>query len=169
MSPKIIKPKSKANLESPRDRLVVTASSWLGLGLLPIAPGTWGTFGAFPIWWALSGASPWIWVVTTVAVALFAIWISNLAEPLYPGHDASAIVIDEVAGMLVCAMFIPFTLTSAVVGFFVFRLFDIFKPPPVRWLDNNIDGGTGVVVDDLAAGVYGLAVMHGIGVLLGGW
>lgn len=160
-------PKTHPRLESTRDRLVIAASSSLGLGLIPVAPGTWGTLGAFPIWWALSGQAPATWIAVTFAVSLFAIWISSLAEPLYGEHDVSAIVIDEVAGMLVCVMFIPLTLTSAIVGFLVFRVFDIVKPPPVRWFDENVRGGLGVVVDDLVAGAMGLAVMHALRVVLG--
>ncbi len=161
------KPNTQPTLESTRDRLVIAASSSLGLGLIPFAPGTWGTLGAIPIWWALSGRGALLWIAVTLAVALFAIWISTLAEPLYGAHDVSAIVIDEVAGMLVCVMFIPFTPVTAVVGFVVFRVFDIVKPPPVSWFDKNVSGGLGVVVDDLVAGAMGLAVMHGLRVLLG--
>ncbi|MEO0812955.1 MAG: phosphatidylglycerophosphatase A, partial [Myxococcota bacterium] len=127
------KPKTKPKLESARDRWVIAASSSLGLGLIPVAPGTWGTLGAFPIWWALSGQPAWVWLAVCGLVSAFAIWISALAEPLYGAHDVSAIVIDEVAGMLVCVMFIPLTLSTAIAGFVVFRVFDIVKPPPVRW------------------------------------
>ena len=154
-------------LRGGRDRLVIAFSSAFGLGLIPVAPGTWGSLAALPFWWLLDGASPASWLVTVLGVFAFAVWISNHAERLYNRHDVSAIVIDEVAGMLVCVIGIPFSWTTATVGFLVFRGFDIVKPPPVRWFDTHVKGGLGVVIDDVVAGLMGLAVMHGFAVLVG--
>lgn len=154
-------------LRNGRDRLVITFSSAFGLGLIPVAPGTWGTLAALPIWWLLDGASLPVWLLAVVAVFGFAVWISDHAERLYERHDVSAIVIDEVAGMLVCVIGIPFSWSTVLAGFLVFRVFDIVKPPPVRWFDTHVKGGLGVVIDDVVAGVMGLAVMHGLAVLFG--
>lgn len=150
-----------------RDRAVIAGSSVLGLGLIPVAPGTWGTLGALPLWWALDQQPLWVWLVALVGVFAFSVWISGMAEALYGEHDVSAVVIDEVAGMLVCVVAVPFTWPTVLLAFVVFRVFDIVKPPPVRWFDENVSGGLGVVVDDVVAGLLGLAVMHGLIVVLG--
>lgn len=161
------KPKGGAKLQSGRDRLVIAATSVFGLGLAPIAPGTFGTVAALPLWWLADDWPILAFVALVAAITIFGTWVANLAEPLYGGHDASQIVIDEVAGMLVCVIGIPFTPVTAVVGFITFRLFDIVKPPPIRLIDKQLGGGLGVMLDDVAAGLLGLGVMHGLAVVFG--
>lgn len=134
---------------------------------MPWAPGTWGTLAALPIWWCLSGASLTAWLVVVVAVSGLSIVVASRAERLYDVHDVSEIVIDEVAGMLVCVVGIPFEVNTVLVAFIVFRFLDGVKPPPIRWCDQTISGGLGVVLDDIVAGLLGLAIMHGLGPLVG--
>jgi phosphatidylglycerophosphatase A len=113
-----------------------------------------------PLAYALRSAPVWAFVAITLAITAIGIWAADRADRAWGTHDSGRIVIDEVAGYLV-----TMTLVSRghwpplVVGFVVFRLFDIVKPPPVRWLDENLPGGWGVVLDDIAAGVIGMAVM----------
>jgi phosphatidylglycerophosphatase A len=103
--------------------------------------------------WCVSG---WQGVPLVLFIAVFcalAVWVSQQAEGLLGGKDPGAIVIDEIAGMLVACAWIPLTATTAVILFALFRLFDILKPFPVGWLDRRLSGGVGIVADDLAAGL----------------
>ncbi len=152
-----------------RRRVVLLLSSALGLGYLPRAPGTWGTLAALPIWWLIADLPWWQAGLITVGVAGGAIWVADAAERLYGAHDVQRIVIDEVAGMLVTAFLVPFRWPEVLVAFVLFRLFDMTKPPPIRQLDQKVQGGFGVVLDDLAAGVLASLLLHGARWLLGGW
>jgi phosphatidylglycerophosphatase A len=132
----------------------------LGAGYSPIAPGTCGTIVAVPLVWALAGLPIWQFAVVVLAVTGVAIWAADRADRAGGTHDSGRIVIDEVAGyMTTMALvdrghWIPLT-----VGFVVFRALDITKPPPIRWLDENLPGGWGVVLDDSAAGLIGMGLM----------
>jgi phosphatidylglycerophosphatase A len=88
-----------------------------------------------------------------LGVCGLAVWISHEAESLLGVKDPGAIVVDEIAGMAVACWGLPFSLPSAIVLFGLFRLFDIFKPFPVGWLDRRLTGGLGIVADDVAAGI----------------
>jgi phosphatidylglycerophosphatase A len=132
----------------------------LGAGYSPVAPGTCGTFVAVPLAWALASLPLWLFLTVTSAITLIAIWAAHRADLAWGTHDSGRIVIDEVAGYLVTMALVPRDSAAALaIGFVVFRFFDIVKPPPVRWLDENLPGGWGVVLDDVAAGVMGAAVM----------
>ena len=87
---------------------------------------------------------------------------SGSAETILDRPDPGCIVIDEIAGFMVALLGIPFSPHWIVTGFFIFRIMDILKPPPIRYLDKNIPGGTGVVVDDLAAGIYSNLILRGL-------
>ncbi len=91
-----------------RDRIVLSQSSVLGLGYLPRAPGTWGTLGAIPIWWAIADLHWGVAVGIITAIVLYSLWVSCAAEKIYGEHDVGKIVIDEVAGMLVTIIAVPF-------------------------------------------------------------
>jgi phosphatidylglycerophosphatase A len=149
--------------------LILASASWLGLGYLPRAPGTWGTLGAIPLWWAMARLAPWESAVITALIALASIWIAHQAERIYGAHDVQHIVIDEVAGMLVAAIGVPFAWPEVVAAFVLFRLFDMVKPGPIRWLDQNVGGGLGVVLDDIAAGAAASGVLWSMRLILGGW
>ncbi len=143
------------------ERGVLTLSSWFGLGYFPKAPGTVGTLGALPLWWLMSG---WTWPIQVLFIfvlTVFSIWISSMAEAIYGEHDVGKIVIDEVVGLLACVVAIPFTPVLVVIGFLIFRLFDITKPWPIGWVDEHVSGGFGVVIDDIIAGIIGLGLFHG--------
>lgn len=113
-----------------------------------------------PIAWALAALPVWQFAVVVAAITLIAIWAAARADHAWGTHDSGRIVIDEVAGYLTTMLFVDRASWIALaVGFVVFRAFDIIKPPPVRWLDENLPGGWGVVLDDTAAGVLGAATM----------
>ncbi|MBA3819728.1 MAG: phosphatidylglycerophosphatase A [Deltaproteobacteria bacterium] len=138
-------------------KLLATA---LGAGYSPVAPGTCGTAVAVPLVWALASLPVYQFAIVAVIVTAVAIVAADAADRAWGSHDSQRIVIDEVAGY--CITMIPVARDSFVtlaIGFVVFRCFDIIKPPPVRWLDQNLPGGWGVVLDDAAAGVMGAIVM----------
>lgn len=132
----------------------------LGAGYSPLAPGTCGTLVAVPLAWALAGLPIWQFSIVCVAVTLLAVWAAGRADRAWGTHDSGRIVIDEVAGYLVTMACVDRAHWAPLaVGFVVFRVLDIVKPPPVRWLDENLPGGWGVVLDDVAAGAIGMVMM----------
>lgn len=130
------------------------------IGKIPFAPGTFGTLLGIPICFALAGIDPAASLAVTLIFSAAAIWIAGEAEKILQTKDARPIVIDEVAGLMVTLWALPFTVQTAVAGFFVFRLLDIVKPFPIRLLEKRLPGGAGVVLDDVAAGVYGNLLMR---------
>ncbi len=136
----------------------------------PFAPATWASLLFMPFLFPFLAWPVWVQLVLTAAVMLVAILLSTRAEEFY-GHDASAIVIDEVVGMMVTFLFLPIPGNAndawlmLFVGFLAFRVFDILKPFPAGRAQ-NLPGGQGVVLDDVAAGVYAnLAVRLTLGLL----
>lgn len=141
-------------------RFVILTATWGGTGFSPFASGTVGTLGAIPLYLALARLPLPLYLLSTVAFTLFACWVSGHAERVFAEHDSGKIVIDEVAGYLVTMIGVPLSWQAVLVGFFMFRLFDITKPQPARWLDQSLKNGYGVVLDDAAAGVYACAATH---------
>jgi phosphatidylglycerophosphatase A len=132
----------------------------LGAGYSPIAPGTCGTAVTVPLAFALASLSLWQYVLVLVAIIAGGIWAADRADRAWGTHDTGRIVIDEVAGYLTTMALVDRGhWVPLVVGFVVFRVLDIVKPPPIRWLDRNMPGGFGVVIDDVAAGVLGMVIM----------
>lgn len=130
-------------------------STALGAGLIPGAPGTYGTIVTVPLAWALGRLGTPVYLAVTVLVAAVGSWAADVYCRATRRHDNQQIVIDEVAGYLVTLAPVARTPVNLLIGFVLFRLFDITKPPPVRWIDRRVGGGFGVVADDLGAGVYG--------------
>jgi phosphatidylglycerophosphatase A len=136
------------------------AATWFGAGLLPKAPGTWGSAAALPFAWGLAAAGGWRALVAASLVCFLVGWWASAVYVRRTGaDDPGEVVIDEVAGQWLVLAAAPLDPISYVVGFALFRLFDVWKPWPVRWADDRIGGGLGVMVDDILAAVYGLLVM----------
>jgi phosphatidylglycerophosphatase A len=133
-------------------RLLASAG---GLGRAPVASGTFGTLAGIPIAIALDrlvGEYALLYAATVVLLSLLAIWAADVAARDAGIKDPSFVVIDEVAGYVVTVALLPATVPVLAAGFFIFRAFDIVKPPPVAALE-RLPGGLGIVADDLAAGL----------------
>ncbi len=136
-----------------RDRWVLFIATGCGAGKVPVAPGTLGTLpGLLLAWWVTGWHVGWQ-AFFVFGFCLLAIWVAGQAAAILGAKDPGAIVIDEIAGMLVACIGLSLTLTNGIILFILFRLFDILKPFPVGWLDRRLDGGLGIVADDLAAGL----------------
>jgi phosphatidylglycerophosphatase A len=132
----------------------------LGAGYSPIAPGTCGTAVTVPLALVLAGLSVWQYAIVVAAVIGIGVWAAGRADKAWGTEDSGRIVIDEVAGYLATMTLVDRGhWAPLVVGFVVFRFLDIVKPPPIRWIDENLSGGWGVVLDDVAAGVVGMGIM----------
>ncbi len=131
-----------------------------GSGLAPRAPGTMGTLAAVPLYLLLAGLPPWLYLLVTGVVIVAGIWICDRAARDFGVHDHPAIVWDEIAGFLVTMIAVPVGVFWVVLGFVLFRLFDILKPWPIRWLDRRVHGGLGIMADDVLAGVFAAVVLH---------
>ena len=125
-----------------------------GLGYSPIAPGTLGTFAAVPLALACRDLDTSTYVAVVLLISIVGIVVSSIADHAWGTDDSGRIVIDEVAGYLVTTIAVDRGSTLALgICFVLFRFFDIVKPPPIRWIDRNVGGGIGVMLDDLVAGV----------------
>ncbi|MFH1865588.1 MAG: phosphatidylglycerophosphatase A [Candidatus Eisenbacteria bacterium] len=144
------------------------------LGYAPVAPGTVGSLGcAVLVWFAVpevthlsSPLAVGVVVLSTLAFVALAIWAAGLAERSF-GHDASRIVIDEYAGFLISVLLLPKSLFVFGVAFLLFRALDIVKPFPARRAE-ALPGGTGVVLDDVVAGIYANVLLR-VMLLVQGW
>ncbi len=133
-----------------------------GLGYAPVAPGTAGSLAALGVAWLLVHYAGWrpLWFLALAAVALVpSVWAAGVAARERGEKDPSIVVIDEVLGQWIAlAGARPLNVRSWVGALVLFRLFDIWKPPPVRQLE-ALPGGTGIVADDLMAGLYAALVL----------
>lgn len=135
-----------------KDRLIQLAGSGLGLGYLPVAPGTWGSAGGLLIWWLTlpmgRGLQALLLVVATVPAALACGACARRAGR----EDPSFVVLDEVLGMYLALLFLSPSLPWVAAAFVLFRLLDIFKPWPVSLMEKRFAGGAAILLDDLMAG-----------------
>lgn len=138
------------------------------MGNIPFAPGTWGSLLGLPLWLGMAQLETGAAVVCLLAVIGAAVWVADRAERVLGQKDAQCIVVDEVAGMLVGLAGVPVSAVNCLCAFAVFRLLDIVKPFPARRIEQRLPGGWGVVLDDVAAGIYCNLLMRGIGLVWGG-
>jgi phosphatidylglycerophosphatase A len=134
-------------------KIVLFVATGAGSGYAPIAPGTAGSAVGLLLYALLVQLPGPGFVLAVAATTLVGIWAAGRAEEEFGKKDDGRITVDEVAGMLVSLVALPVRLDVAVAAFFLFRFFDIAKPPPVRGLE-RLQGGVGVVADDLVAGLY---------------
>lgn len=138
-----------------------------GAGLSPRAPGTAGSLVGLPAWFFLSSLSPVVYGLVVVAFFFFGVWITAVTERDIGVHDHPGIVWDEIVGMLVTLAFVPLNWLWLTAGFVLFRIFDIWKPFPIRWLNNRVPGGWGIMLDDLAAALAAALCLQGLIALYG--
>ena len=139
-------------------------ATFFGVGRLKPGPGTWGSVATVLLWAGISSLLPptartWATIIAAVVVTAAGIPASTKVARAAKGKDPQFVVIDEVAGQLVTLIAVPLAWKSFLAGLILFRVFDILKPPPIRWLE-RLPEGIGIVVDDLGAGVYALLLMH---------
>jgi len=131
-----------------------------GSGLMPKAPGTFGTLAAIPLYILISQFDLWVFIIITGSIILAGIFICDYTSKALGVHDHSGIVIDEIAGYFITMIAVPFDWLWIVTGFLFFRFFDILKPWPISWLDKNVHGGLGIMLDDVLAGLFSLILLH---------
>ncbi len=131
-------------------------STVLKIGYLPIAPGTWGSLAALLIWFVIIGhISSITLIVLIIIIFILGVSTSSVTERALAKKDPSVIVIDEWVGQWIALLFLPKSLFWGLVAFALFRLFDIWKPNPIKTLD-NMPSGWGIMLDDVLAGIYAL-------------
>ena len=140
------------------------------LGYVPVAPGTFGSAAGLVVFAAVRwSGSPALELAVIILLFAVGVWSANAAERHFGGVDPAPVILDEVVGMLITLAFLPVNITGAVVGFLLFRLFDVVKPWPANRLE-AVRGGLGVMADDAMAGVYGNVAMRLLVVALpAGW
>ena len=136
-------------------RIAMLLSTWFGCGFFKPAPGTSGSLAALPFAWLLTELGGYqVLVIATLSLIAIGVWASNVyIEGLFE-KDPPEVVIDEVAGQLLTLLVVPPTLIHYFFGFLLFRIADIVKPWPVSWVDQNMEGGLGIMLDDIMAAIY---------------
>lgn len=126
----------------------------LGSGAMPIAPGTFGTLLAIPFYLAFQPLSISAYLIVVAMITLISIWICDKVSKEIQIDDHQGMCLDEFVGFFVTMIAAPPGLFWIIIGFIFFRVFDIWKPFPIRFLDEKIHGGVGMILDDVAAGIY---------------
>jgi phosphatidylglycerophosphatase A len=143
-----------------RERAVLFVATGFFIGTVPFAPGTFGSLIGLPVCFLLSHLNLLESVICILVFILFAMGIASAAEKIIKQRDPGQIVIDEIAGLMVTFAGLPFNLKTVLAGFIIFRVFDILKPFPIRMLERRVGGGSGIVLDDVLAGVYGNLIVR---------
>lgn len=131
-----------------------------GSGLSKAMPGTMGTIVAIPLYLALLQTSELVYAISTLVIIVAGIFICDLAAKKLDVHDFGGIVWDEIAGFLITMVGITHSWQSLLAGFVLFRFFDIVKPWPIKWLDKHVHGGFGIMLDDVVAGIFAVAILR---------
>jgi phosphatidylglycerophosphatase A len=132
-------------------------------GYFPFAPATFSTLVlGIPFYLLVSRLNLYWYGLLLLPITVVAVRISDTAEKLFQKKDCSFIVIDELAGFLITMFMVPQSVTTVILGFFLFRFFDIVKPPPANFFNKRKKGGLDVVLDDVVAGIYANLVLQGV-------
>ena len=132
----------------------------LGSGAARFAPGTFGTLVAIPLYWFMQPLSILYYSLLTVVLFLLGIGLCDYAARKLGVHDHPGIVWDEIVGYLITMFMAPAGVMWIIIGFALFRLFDIWKPWPIGWLDAKVSGGFGIMIDDVLAGIYAACLLQ---------
>lgn len=142
-----------------RDPVHFTAFGF-GSGAAPMAPGTFGTAMAVLLYLLLPPMSALVYGLFLVFTFAIGVWVCDKTSRDIGVHDHGGIVWDEFVGYWICMFLAPTGWQWLLLGFVLFRLFDIVKPWPIRWLDSNVSGGFGIMIDDVLAGVMAFLVIQ---------
>jgi phosphatidylglycerophosphatase A len=129
-------------------------------GYLPKAPGTWGSLVGVLLVFLLHALSLQIYFSVVAGLFIVGSFVAGEAEKILDNRDPGVVVIDEIVGMLITMIAVPVTPLTMVLGFILFRVFDIAKPFPVNFFDQHFHGGLGIMLDDVVAGIYSLIIMQ---------
>jgi len=157
---------NKIEIKQLKDPVIFIACGF-GSGLVPVAPGTAGTLAAIPLYLLLSLFEQWVYLAVTAIVTIAGIWVCAYTAKKLDVHDHPSIVIDEIAGFFITMAIVPNEWLWIVIGFVLFRFFDAVKPWPISWIDKNVKGGFGIMVDDVVAGFASMLCMVLIGPYVG--
>ncbi len=149
---------------NPRlSRPPILLATWFGAGLLPKAPGTWGSAAALPFAWVIADwGGALALALATLAVFCVGCWAADAYVREVGGEDPGPVVIDEVAGQWLTLLVVAPDPLLYMLGFAFFRIADIFKPWPASWADRRLKGGIGIMLDDIFAGIYAAAALYGV-------
>jgi len=167
-------------MKNQKHKISWIIATWFGTGLLPGAPGTWGSLAAIPFAYIISIYSCYYALIFGIVALFFiGIWVSGKIEESAQIKDPGFIVVDEVVGQWIALLPLPFLYSFldpnffyyfsapiAIVAFISFRIFDIWKPWPVNCADKNFSGGYGIMLDDVIAGMYALIVTSALTVVM---
>jgi phosphatidylglycerophosphatase A len=131
-----------------------------GSGLARYAPGTFGTLVAVPLYLVIAQLPAWLYAVTVVAAFALGVWLCDAVSRDLQVHDHGGIVYDEFVGYWITMFLAPPGAFAVVAGFVLFRLFDIWKPGPIGWCDRHVQGGFGIMLDDVVAGLAACVSLH---------
>jgi len=154
--------------QTTRSRMALQLATWFGCGRAPYAPGTAGTLGALPLYFALRPFGHTAVALAALVLTGLGVWAANIVASELGQKDPQVIVIDEVAGIFATLSAAPFTWKGVAAGVVLFRIFDVTKPWPARAAERKLGGGWGIVFDDVAAGIWaalGVAALHAAKVL----
>ncbi|ERH65212.1 MULTISPECIES: phosphatidylglycerophosphatase A [Pantoea] len=155
--------KSRLRMANPWHLL----ATGFGSGLSPIMPGTAGSIAAIPFWWLMTLLPLQLYSLLVLIGISVGVYLCHRTARDMGVHDHGSIVWDEFIGMWITLMAIPaMSWQWVLAGFVIFRIFDMWKPWPIRWFDRNVHGGMGIMVDDIIAGVISAAILYGLGLVL---
>lgn len=132
----------------------------LGSGAMPVAPGTFGTLMAIPFYLLLQPLPWYAYLIFVIIFIILSAWLSDYVSRAIKVHDHPGMNIDEFAGFFVTMINAPLGFEWILLGFLLFRIFDIWKPWPIRYLDENVHGGFGMLLDDVVAGIFSMIIIQ---------
>ncbi|GJM06750.1 MAG: phosphatidylglycerophosphatase A [marine bacterium B5-7] len=155
-----LKRKLNAYITGAKANPIQFIATGFGSGLMPNAPGTWGTVAAIPLYLIMYHLPGWLYLLLVVAAFLVGVYLCDEAAKGLGVADDPRIVWDEFVGFWITMIGAPLDFSHLLLGFLLFRAFDILKPWPISYFDKNIPGGMGIMIDDVFAGVYALVFLQ---------
>ena len=150
--------RQKVSLKNPVHFLALG----FGSGLIPLMPGTFGSLAALPLLIPFLWSPPYALLIAAILASIVGIYLCGKTADDMQVHDHGSIVWDEVAGILLTFLWIPLSPLTVLLGFVLFRFFDILKPWPIKPIDKYVAGGLGIMLDDIVAGLMACISLHAI-------